>query len=53
MAWGVGGTAHVGVWWGDLMTGVEHASEQGYLGFRKLVNAADEFPTGVKRDLLP
>jgi hypothetical protein len=42
MAWDVkemteggGGAAHAGVWWGDLMTAVGHASVQGCLEFRK------------------
>ena len=33
------------------MTGVGHASEQGYLGFRKLVNAADKFPMRIQRNI--
>jgi hypothetical protein len=58
MTWGVkemtgGGddTAHAGGWWGDLMTGVGHVSEQDYLGFCELVNAADDFPTGIQRNI--
>ena len=61
MAWGVremtgggGDAAHAGVWWarwwGDSMTGVGHASAQGYLGFRKLVNAADKFLMRIQRN---
>jgi hypothetical protein len=33
------------------MTGVGKASKQGYLGFRKLVNAADEFPMRIQRNI--
>jgi hypothetical protein len=33
------------------MTGVGQASKQGYLEFRKSVNAADGFPTGVQRNI--
>jgi hypothetical protein len=40
-----------GVWWGDLMTDVGQASKQGYLGFRKLVNAANKFPMRIQRNI--
>ena len=48
MAWevkemteGGGGAAHAGVWWGDLMTAVGHASVQGCLEFRKSMQRMD------------